>query len=378
MWKYAIIILVSLSFSIDSIAYASQKPGPHIPLIIMGGRWSETYREKYSDLSRVCNAGFTHVFSFSTESSISARFAPQSMMNMVNLVVELAALVQRDCPDMGLVVGIPRAWIYEERSATIKQYILAIEERGIPVDYWFSDEMILQMVRSGLSLEKAVDRARKAVETVKEVSDVPYIWNEAGRYNDLTKSIIGELARLDSVAVKAFDEYIISKKGRLTQSGLSSVRNTLKILKGQKNIVFPVCEINRIRGIEPGEEDLATELVTLLMDGADGFLFYEERLSTPAILQRLGKINKLLAYLQDAGVRNFQKKTDSRYTVWIARLADRVVYILFNSGTSVLETSTIIPERAVIQWPLNAEKEYAKSPLKAMEIRVVTEEVKER
>jgi hypothetical protein len=375
-WKRFILIIAILFIASEPVAVAAEKV--QMPLIIMGGRWSGIYRPEYSDLSRVCHAGFTHVFSFSIESSINAKFAPQSMLNTVNLVEELASLVQRDCPELVLVVGIPRAWIYRERYATIKKYILAIADRGIAVDYWYSDEMILQMVRLGFSLEKAVDRARKTVEAVKEVSDVPYIWNEAGRYNSLTKSIVRELAQLDIIAVKAFDEYTISKKGRLTQKGLSSIRGTLEILKGKNNIVFPILEINRTRGVEPGQEELATLLVTMMMDGARGFIFYEERLSTIKILQRLAKVNALVSYLENTEIHNFQKKIYSRHTIWKTRSADRIISVIFNSGTSELNTSSIVPKGAVIRWPLNTNDYVQKSLLKPLEILVFTEDAMDR
>lgn len=319
------------------------------PLIIMGGRWSGTPQEQMSDLSRVCGAGFTHVSSYYTESLIDSY---NTLDAMVDKAVEFSSVLREHCPSLGIVVGVPRRWIYEKRTDHISKYAAALKDKGVDVSFWYSDEMIYQMVEKGLTVSEAVQRMNNAVTAVAEVSGARYIRSEPGAYTTLTRSILTELAKPDCWAsIKSFDEYVISKKGSLTASGLTNILSTLKSLKDRGNTVFPICEINEVNGILPTEEELATILVNLMMNGADGLLFYEERRTTPEILESLAKINGLLRYLDNIGIDNFVKRTENGVTVWEASLPGRVVKVVFNSVVDNYNVDSVVKQEAKVVWP---------------------------
>lgn len=330
-------------------AAALKNAGP-FPLIIMGGRWSATYRPDYSDLSRVCGAGFTHVFSYYTEPGLGV---DPGLDKAIDNAVEFAATVKKNCPGLGLVMGIPRRWIFDGRLDMIKAYVAGLNSRKVEVDYWLSDEMIHQMTREGLTLKDAERRATEAVNVVKQALSAPYIWVEPGNYNKQTDAILDVLSGLPA-GIKSYDEYVISRTGRLSDSmaGFNGVLGTLKRLKSKGNSVFPVCEIgySKKKKIAPTESEIAAISVSLMMEGADGLVFWEERWTTPEILQGIKRIEALMTFLRDVGLDNFVK-TGGAYTAWEARSGKRVVRMALNTTPSNIGLAALMPKRSVVVWP---------------------------
>lgn len=318
----------------------------------MGGHWSASPKPGgYSDLSRVCDAGFTHVFSYHTEAMLNSEI---SLAGAINNAVEFASTVKKNCPGLGLAMGIPRRWIYEGRLDLIEDYDTGLKANNVAVDYWFSDEIIHEMVNvKGLMLKDAERRAREAIETVKKVSSVPYIWIEPGNYNPRLSLILDVLSDLPA-GIKSYDEYVISRTGRLSnsksQEGFSSVLNTLKRLKSKGNVVYPVCEINNLKNMAPFEEELAAISISLVMDGADGLVFYEERWTTNEILQSLKRISGVITFINDIGAKNFVR-TNEVITSWEAKSGKRTIKVVLNTTGKNIKMAEFLPERSIIVWP---------------------------
>ena len=316
------------------------------PLIIMGGRWTESKKSGYSDISRVCNAGFTHVSSYFTESLIGSNI---ELEKMINKVEEFSRTVLDNCPKMGLVVGVPRRWIYENRRDLISKYISEISMRNIAVDYWYSDEMIFQMVKKGLNLDEAVSRAISAIQAVRSVSNTPYIWNEPGNYSNLTRKILTNLSQFKEV-VKAFDEYVISKKGKLNITGLYGILSTMRLLKSDGiERVFPVIEINLYKDRVPTKDELATILFSLAADGADGIIFYEERRTTLEVLDTLKDLNPVLTSI--AGTNDFKKVYSDPITIWKSKAVDGTIEVILNTQKVNIDPGAFIKEKIIPLWP---------------------------
>jgi len=319
----------------------------------------------YSDLSRVCDAGFTHVFSYYTAPGLNV---DPGLDKAIDNAVEFAATVKKNCPGLGLVLGIPRRWIVKGRLDLIKAYVAGLKAHKVDVDYWLSDEMIHQMTRDGFSLKDAERRATEAVGAVNQASSAPYIWIEPGNYNKRTDAILDVLSRLPA-GIKSYDEYVISRTGRLSDSreGFYGVLNTLKRLKSKGNTVFPVCEIgyNKKKKIAPTESEVAAISVSLLMEGADGLVFWEERWTTPEILQGMKRIDGLITFLRDVGLGNFVK-TEGAYPAWEARSGKRVVRMALNTTDSNIGLAALMPKRSTVVWPPGGKK----GELRPMELLV--------
>lgn len=343
-------LVIALSFTKPCFGVSLNKSKP-FPLIIMGGHWSAGPKPGYSDLSRVCNAGFTHVFSYFTAANIDIDLA-----GAINLAVEFASTVKKNCPGMGLAIGIPRRWIYEGRLDLIEGYVSELKANNVAVDYWFSDELIHQMVDDGVMLKDAERKAREAIDTVKKASSAPYIWVEPGNYNPSLSLILDVLNGLPA-GIKSYDEYVISRTGRLSnsksQEGFNSALNTLHRLKSEGNVVYPVCEINHLKNMAPLEEELAAISIPLVMNGADGLVFYEERWTTIEILQSLKKISGLITFLNDVGIKNFVR-TNEVITSWVAKSGKRTIKVVLNTTGKNIKIFGLLPERSKIVWPLRS------------------------
>ena len=335
------------------------------PLIIMGGHWSAAQRPEYSNLSRICDTGFTHIFSYYTAPMLTTDI---SVIGAVKIAEEFATLVKDRCPSLGLVLGVPRRWIYEGRVNDIESYAETISDKRISVDYWMSDEMIHEMTQKGMSLEDATHRAQSELKALKKYSAAPYVWIEPGNYNKRLSKILDVLNDLPA-DIKAYDEYVVSRSGRLSRSQINfmGLVNTLKRLKSGGNAVFPVCEIN-FRGkkeLSPTEEELATIAIALLLEGADGLIFYEERWTTHEILQSMKKIFKIVNYLNEVGIDQFVR-TDNEITTWEVHQEAGTVKVLLNKTTSRLNVDKYVPRNATIIWP----PKNSKRELQPMELMV--------
>lgn len=345
--KLVIGLVITLTFTQSCFGVSLNKNRP-FPLIIMGGHWFASAKPGYSDLSRVCDEGFTHVFSYFTAVNIEIDLA-----TAINLAVEFALTVKENCPGMGLAIGIPRRWIYEGRLDLIEGYVSGLKQNNIAVDYWFSDEIVHQMVDEGLMLKDAERKAREAIITVKKVSNAPYIWIEPGNYNPSLSLILDVLSGLPA-GVKSYDEYVISRTGRLSnsksQKGLNSALHTLERLKSKGNVVYPVCEINNLKNMAPLEEELAAISIAFIMNGADGLVFYEERWTTTETLKSIKKISDLITFLNSIGINNFVRTKDT-ITSWEARSGKMTIKVVLNTTGENINTAKLLPKRSLIVWP---------------------------
>lgn len=303
----------------------------NFPLIIMGGVWYPESRPTYSNLSRICNVGFTHVFSYITEPNIDES---RSVATQVNVSKQFANVVQKNCPQLGLVMGIPSDWIYHNRFDLINEYIESLQKNNIKVDYWLSDEVINSMINHGMKLESATQRASQVLSFVERKSSAKYIWIEPGNYGEKYESILNNLSNIKS-GIKSYDQYIISKYGDLASSiDKFNILNTTLINLKQKNNVFPVCELgagtNKAR--YPTENEFNSILISLLMNRADGFIFWEERWTNNQTLSLLEKSLSFIAQIQKIGVNKFTMIT-SNPDVWEAN-RDGIIYQIIINNTN--------------------------------------------
>lgn len=336
------------------------------PLIIMGGYWTAHYKPENSDLSRVCDIGFTHVFSYYNELDIKSNINTE---RAVGNAEEFSLTVKNSCPSLRIAMGIPRRWIYEGWIDFIKSYVMELKERSITVDYWLADEIIHEMTSTGITLEEAKGKAQATINTVKEASEAAYIWIEPGNYNPHFGTILDVLNDLPA-DIKAYDEYVVSRTGRQlaeSQSEFNSVLETLRRLKRKGNKVFPVCEINYLRkkDIKPTEEEIAAISIALLMEGADGLIFYEERWTTPEILLSLKKIISLIEYLNGVGVAGFVRTEDTFFS-WESKNNEVITRVIINTLGTDIGLAGLLPANPVVVWP-NTEK---RDQLKPMELLV--------
>lgn len=344
--------------------YAS--PSGQLPLIIMGGRWITDPDSQYSHLKQICDIGFTHVSSYYTESQIDTNI---TLDLMVERASEFAASVKKTCPSLSLVIGLPRKWIYKDQSRLIQKYISRIGQMDIEVDFWYSDEMILQMVRKGVRIDQASDKLSRTASLLSKHSGVPYIVIEAGNYNNQTLWILRKLSEIDQIPIKSFNEYPVSKYGRLTRSGLKSIIKSLNIIKKESNIVFPVCGIHEIDGKTVSRNELATILLSLLMNGANGFFFYEDRRTTPQILQYLTELNPLISKIHRMGILNFVFKESELLLCWQNQLNSKRINIWINTGNQKVSIPLQTPERQFILWPQKMavlKREFELNPLSTL------------
>jgi hypothetical protein len=302
---------------------------PSFPLIIMGGVWSPESKPTYSNLSRVCNIGFTHAFSYITEPNIGES---RSVTIQVKVSKQFADVIQNNCPQLGLVMGIPRDWIYHNRFDLISEYIESLQKNNIKVDYWLSDEVINAMINHGMKLESATQRASQIISFVENKSHVRYIWIEPGNYAPQYESILNNLSNIKS-GIKSYDQYIISNDGNLANSvDKFNLLNTTLINLKQKNIVFPVCKIgvsaNKVN--YPTEEEFNSILVSLLMNRADGFVFWEERWTNNQTLALLQSSLKLITQIQNIGITRFSL-IKSKPAIWKAYKNGVAYQIIINN-----------------------------------------------
>ena len=339
--RISLTLTALLCFAQLSLAAPASKIA-HVPLIIMGGHWTPDSEPRDSDLSRVCNVGFTHIYSYDTEAVLTSKV---TLKSAVDTATNFFSTVKSYCPHLGIVMGVPRSWIYDDRIDLVERYIKALEKRHVVVDYWYSDEMINQMVSHGMTLKDAERRARETIGIVNKMSAAPYIWAEPGNYNSRLHNILNILTYLPA-GIKSYDEYIISKTGRLAQSraGFNSMLSTLTQLKSKGSLVFPIDEINfdKKKDMAPSEGELAAISVAQLMQGANGFMFYEERYTTPDILLGLTKIIKLLKLIDNIGVKKFIRTKDA-FAAWKTTNSKQNYVVVLNTMNRKLSLVKIRP-----------------------------------
>jgi len=332
------------------IAVSSHANQANFPLIIMGGRWIDDKASQYSQLDQICHSGFTHVSSYFTESKIDTAV---TLEQMVERTTEFADNVKKICPALSITVGLPRNWIFNGQEQMIQSFIRHIEQLRLGMGYWYSDEMILQMMRKGLTLERAANRIVRIANIVSNHSIYPYIVIEAGNYDHITRQTLKKLRKLDAITIKSFDEYPISKTGKLNARGLDSLINSLELLKSYGNIVFPVCGIHVAKSTPPSNNDITTMLFAMLMNGADGFFFYEERRATPDTIEHLGCVNPLLLKIHSLGVKNFKFKSSGSAWYWEGSFNLRKLTIVINNGSHDLNVLIRQSQNRLVIWPDN-------------------------
>lgn len=126
-----------------------------------------------------------------------------------------ASTVKENCPHLKLVMGIPSDWIFHKRFDLINSYIESIHANKIKVDYWLSDEVINEMMKRGMDLNDAVETASQVIKIVEKKSKSKYIWIEPGNYGNRYENILNEISNIP-YGIKSYDQYIISKYGRLS------------------------------------------------------------------------------------------------------------------------------------------------------------------
>lgn len=303
------------------------------PLIIMGGTWSPESRPKYSNLSRVCNIGFTHAFSYITEPNIGES---RSLDSQVRVSIDFANTINNNCPQLAIVMGIPSDWIYLNRGDLITQFIESLNYHHIKVAYWLSDEVIYNMVNHGMSLESATIRAASIINLVEKKSGVQYIWIEPGNYGPNFAKILNKLSTIP-FGIKSYDQYFIDKYGRLSNAipQFNILNSTL--ITFQQSKVFPVCAINYNNKTNngPNQEELNSILMSLYLNGADGFIFWEERWTTDQILGYLRNTFSLLKSIDQIGKKKFIKKSDYPMQ-WLAHSSKKDYLVTINNTNKEL------------------------------------------
>lgn len=291
---------VMLFLILENFAIANNS----FPLIIMGGVWSPESKPTYSNLSRVCDIGFTHIFSYITEPNVSES---RSVATQVNVSKQFSDVVKKNCPQLGLVMGIPSEWIYNERFDLINDYIESLHSNNVKVDYWLSDEVINSMMNSGVQLTDAVERASYVMEFVESISNTKYIWIEPGNYGNKYSNILSYLGNIP-FGIKSYDQYIVSSYGSISMAldKFNLLNSTLVNLNVKSN-VFPVCDISKGKDSAHSytQNDLDVILVSLLMNHASGFVFWEERWTDEHTLKLIRNSLGLINKIQEEGVANF-------------------------------------------------------------------------
>jgi hypothetical protein len=277
------------------------------------------------------------VFSYITEPNIGES---RSVATQLTVSKQFASVVKSNCQKLGLIMGIPSDWIYQNRFDLISAYIESLQENDIHVDYWLSDEVINGMINHGMTLESATQRASNVISFIENKSHVKYIWIEPGNYGPKYAGILDNLGNIKG-GIKAYDQYLISRYGSLKNSGkaFNVLNNTLIKLKN-KNQVFPVCEIavNKNNHIEPTEQDLRTILISLYLNGANGFIFWEERWTTNNVLAALRQVILQLKTLEDVGQENI-KLISINPEIW--SIGKQKLILINRSESDILSTSIL-------------------------------------
>lgn len=86
---------------------------------------------------------------------------------------------------------------------------------------------------------------------------------------------------------------------------LINILNSTLIKLKQKNKVFPVCDISASN--TPTQDELNSIVISLLMNKADGFVFWDERWTSDGILLNLKHTIDLANKINRIGVYKFKK-----------------------------------------------------------------------
>ena len=211
-----------------------------------------------------------------------------------------------------------------------------------------------------MRLESATQRASQVMSFVESKSHAKYIWIEPGNYGSHYESILNNLSNLKS-GVKSYDQYIISKYGNLANAvDKFNLLNTTLVNLKQKNSVFPVCEIggsgNQVH--YPTEGEFNSILVSLLMNKADGFVFWEERWTNNKTLASLQRSLNLIAKIQKIGVTRFNLITNEP-VVWSAHRNGLTYKVIINNTKksinlqkiNIKSDDVLIPTQVYLDFP---------------------------
>lgn len=274
-FKLAIKILSTLIFL---LVYPQESFG-QAPIIILGGEWAGNSDNGASSIPRICNTGFTHIHSYATEGDIKKYNTPE---NAIAIVKKFTDTVKLYCPKLKPIIGIPRNWITHKLYHEIIEYISGISELNIDYEYFYSDEPMYQMMKSGDTIEEATQKISRVADTIQSHSGKKYIVIEPGNYGPEFNLILNSLSSIKKIQ-PGFNEYIISKNGPLRKNKILIQRLNETVKKFSPPPVVAI-EIGQPRiNLKPTPDEILYQILNL-MTNSSGFIFYEERWASDATL----------------------------------------------------------------------------------------------